>query len=200
MLRSFTQQDAAIVSARKYHRLLAAASDADLLNRDAGQVARVRTITTRLTAQATVFRADASTWQWEANVATSPRVNAWCMAGGKIVVFTGLLDLGLSDDELAAVLGHEIAHGLREHTREAVRSGRQFEIEADMIGVELAARAGYDPRAALTLWAKVSAAAPGRARDWMAAHPTDDLRVQALNRAIVEVMPLYEAYFARNPR
>ncbi|CAN0512527.1 unnamed protein product, partial [Phaeothamnion confervicola] len=163
------------------------------LDRDPGQAARVRAVAARLIPQTAAFRADAPGWQWEVHVISSNEVNAWCMPGGKIAVYTGILDgLRLTDDELAAVMGHEISHALREHGRErasqAMAQGllinvvgaaaglsgttqdlskfvldltfnlpnsRQDETEADRIGVELAARAGYDPRAAISLWQKM---------------------------------------------
>ena len=174
------------------------------LNRDPTQTERVRRIAQRLIPHTAVFRDDAVRWQWQVNVLTSNQVNAWCMPGGKIAVYTGLIEqLELTDDELAAVMGHEIAHALREHVRErmgrqqatavgtAVGSAvleyftgvnlgelghtfaqamfvlphsRENEQEADRIGVELAARAGYDPRAAVSLWQKMAASAAGSRR------------------------------------
>ena len=189
-------------AAQQYAQVLAQAKKKDLLNQNPQQVQRVRAVAARLIPQVAVFRSDAVKWNWEVNVLTSKDINAWCMPGGKIAVYTGLIErLKLSDDELAAVMGHEIAHALREHARE--RMGRQMatetatvvgaialeiftgvrldpqlagtftqamfvlpnsrenEQEADFIGVELAARGGYDPRAALTLWQKMAQASGG---------------------------------------
>jgi predicted Zn-dependent protease len=180
-----------------------------------------------------VFRKDAVNWKWEANVLTSKDINAWCMPGGKIAVYTGLIErLKLSDDELAAVMGHEIAHALREHARE--RMGRQMatetatvvgavaleiftgvrldpqvagafstamfvlpnsrenEQEADFIGVELAARGGYDPRAALTLWQKMGQASAGGPPEWLSTHPSNETRLRDLETYVQKVTPLYE--------
>jgi len=177
---------------KQYAQLMAEADKKGKLNADPTQVARVKAIADRLIAQSTVFRPDAQNWKWEVNVITAADVNAWCMPGGKIAVYTGLIEkLRLTDDELAAVMGHEVSHALREHSREraseqAVASvgisvvaavvgvgslgqrgmeyayqgllglpnSRTHEIEADRMGVELAARAGYDPRAAVSLWKK----------------------------------------------
>ena len=116
-------------AAQEYGQIMAAARKKGLLNRDAQQLQRVRTVAQRLIPQVDAFRPDALKWAWETNVLTSKEVNAWCMPGGKIAVYTGLLErLQLSDDELAAVVGHEIAHALREHAREQI--GRQMATQA----------------------------------------------------------------------
>lgn len=216
---------------KAYQQTMAQAARKGALNRDAAQVARVRAVTRRLIPATGTFRGDAPAWQWEINVISSPEVNAWCMPGGKIAVYSGILDkLHLSDDELAAVLGHEIAHALREHGRErasqkmaqqmavdvlgaAVGLGgigssiadvvadvtiglpysRAFEREADRIGVELAARAGYDPRAAVTLWRKMSQAGGGQPLELLSSHPSDESRIRDLQNYSAQVLPLYEA-------
>lgn len=218
---------------KQYAQVLAAASKKGLLNENPQQVQRVRAIAARLIAQVNVFRDDAPKWKWEVNVLTSKDINAWCMPGGKIAVYTGLIDrLKLSDDELAAVMGHEIAHALREHARE--RMGRQVatqtattvgaiaigvltgvyidpqtagtftqamfvlpnsrenEQEADLIGIELAARAGYDPRAAITLWQKMAQAGGGGPPEWLSTHPSNETRLRELQNDVQKVMPLYE--------
>jgi len=198
------------------------------LNRDAAMLKRVQGIAQRLIAQVPVFRPDAARWRWETNVFQSEDVNAFCMAGGKIGIYSGLIEkLKPTDDELAAVMGHEIAHALREHVREqvsvryaaqlpgmvlAVVTGsqalgqladmvsdvtlnlphsREAEMEADQIGVELAARAGYDPRAAITLWQKISGLGEGRPPEILSTHPAPETRVQDLARISEVVMPLY---------
>jgi len=215
---------------RAYRRTLAEAARQGRLDRDPEQVARVRAIVERLVRVTGVFRADAPTWKWEAHVITSKGVNAWCMPGGKIAVYTGLLErLAPSDDELAAVLGHEIAHALREHGRERASqalaqqlaltaigllarvpegtldltqtvldltfnlpNSRTHELEADRIGVELAARAGYDPRAAVTLWEKMQRRDRGSPPEFLSTHPSHETRIAELRALAERVLPLYE--------
>ena len=199
------------------------------LNTDPAMTDRVRRIATRLIAVSGVFRPEARNWAWEVNVIRSEQVNAWCMPGGKIAVYSGLITrLGLNDDELAAVIGHEIAHALREHSRErasermvtqtgvgviaaiagvpgvgadmarialdvtvSLPNSRLHESEADRIGVELAARAGFDPRAALTLWQKM-AQLGGRGPEFLATHPSPETRSKDLEVWSERVLPLYQ--------
>ena len=224
-------------SAKKaYAQTLQEAAKKGQLDRDAAQVARVRAIATRLIPPTAAFRADAPGWQWNVHVISSKEINAWCMPGGKIAVYTGLIDtLHVSDDELAAVMGHEIAHALREHGRErasqAMAQGmlinvvgtaaglsgltqdlskyvldltfnlpnsRQDETEADRIGVELAARAGYDPRAAISLWQKMEKNSGGGSPQFLSTHPANQTRIADLRVYSDRVLPLYEA--ARSKR
>ncbi|HET7596867.1 MAG TPA: M48 family metallopeptidase [Burkholderiales bacterium] len=228
MLVSSDQINSAAVSA--YKQTLGAASQKGALNRNPAEVQRVRNIAQRLIPATGAFRSDAPGWKWEVNVISSPEVNAWCMPGGKIAVYTGLIDkLKPTDDELAAIIGHEIAHALREHGRErasqqmaqslavgvigaAVGLGgvgqdlagmvadvtfglpysRQFEREADRIGVELAARAGYDPRAAIALWQKMAKVGGGGPPELLSTHPSDESRIRDLQEYSQRVMPLYQ--------
>jgi predicted Zn-dependent protease len=200
------------------------------LNPDPRVTARVKGIAARLIPATAAFRPDAPGWAWEVNVIRSDSVNAWCMPGGKIAVYTGLIDkLALNDDEIAAVMGHEIAHALREHAREraseqvtaglliqggaavlgagagtidmaklayqvtlGLPNSRLHESEADRMGVELAARAGYDPRAAITLWQKMARADGGKGPEWLSTHPSADTRIRDLEVFSARVMPLYE--------
>jgi len=199
------------------------------LDANSAQTKRVRTITQRLISQVGVFRPDARGWNWEVHVINSDEVNAWCMPGGKMAIYSGLINkLKPTDDELAAVIGHEIAHALREHSREQVSqqmaagiglsvlsavtgmpgaadlgseltkvmftlpNSRTHEIEADRIGVELAARAGYDPRAAITLWQKMDALGGGRPPEFLSTHPSPASRMGDLRQAAERVMPLYQ--------
>jgi len=217
-------------ASQQYTEIIGQARAKGLLDRDAQQTSRVRAISQRLIAQAPVFRPDASSWKWEVHVLSSEEVNAWCMPGGKIAVYTGLLTkIKPTDDELAAVLGHEISHALREHARERVTqqmatslglqvlsiatgsqvasdlgeqltsvmftlpNSRTHETEADRMGVELAARAGFDPRAAVTLWQKMGAAEQGSAPpEILSTHPSAQSRIADLQAASQQVLPLYE--------
>lgn len=216
-------------SAQAYSKMLQEAARKNTLNRDPAMLARVQAIARRLIVQATVFREDAGKWRWEVNVFQSEQVNAFCMAGGKIGIYAGLISkLQLSDDELAAVMGHEMAHALREHVREQVSlqyaaqlpglilsvvtgsqilgqlgdmvsdvtlglpRSRQAEAEADDMGVELAARAGFDPYAAITLWQKMNRLGGARPPEFMSTHPSPATREQDLARTAAVVYPLYQ--------
>jgi predicted Zn-dependent protease len=220
------------MAAESYAKLLSDASGEGKLNKDRAMLKRVRSIAGRLEAQTNVFRADARAWKWEVNVITSDELNAFCMPGGKIMVYSGIItQLDLTDAELANVLGHEIAHALREHVREqmsqamvaqgaigvgaavfglgdasagaagmgyqallATRFSRTDESEADSIGLELAARAGYDPRAGITLWQKMTTASQGgNPPEFLSSHPADASRVKQIQELLPSVMPLYVA-------
>jgi predicted Zn-dependent protease len=214
-----------------YRQAIQKATVEGAVNRDPEQVARIRRIARRVISQTGVFRPDAPGWKWEVNVISSSQVNAWCMPGGKIAFYSGMLEkLQLSDDEAAAVLGHEIAHALREHGRERVSqqlatstvlgvgaamlgvgggvadlaglvahvtfelpNSRGQETEADRVGVELAARAGYDPRATITLWQKMGAQDGGSPPQWLSTHPSNESRIRDLEDYVQRVLPLYEA-------
>ncbi|MFA7436745.1 MAG: M48 family metallopeptidase [Castellaniella sp.] len=216
-------------AAQQYAQVLAQARAQGALDTPAAQAARVQNIARRLIAQVGVFRPDAAAWNWEVHLLRSPDVNAWCMPGGKMAVYSGMIDkLNPTDDELAAVLGHEIAHALREHAREQVSqqmatgiglsvlaavtgsqatadlgstlanvmftlpNSRSHETEADRMGVELAARAGYDPHAAVSLWQKMGRVSAGGPPEILSTHPSSQSRIQDLERAAQQVMPLYQ--------
>jgi predicted Zn-dependent protease len=230
MLVSSQQLDQ--MAAQSYAKLQSDASRKGVLNQDHAMLQRVRTIANRLEPQTAVFRRDAPGWKWEVNVISSNELNAFCMPGGKIMVYSGLINqLRLTDDEIAIVLGHEISHALREHSREqvshaiaaqtaigvgaalfglgegsadvanagyealiATRFSRTDESEADRIGLELAARAGYDPRAGVTLWQKmINASQGGRPPEFLSSHPAEASRVQQIQALLPTVMPLYDA-------
>jgi len=224
--------EVAATARQQYLQVTRVADKKGTLNHDPTQTERVRRIAQQLIPHTAVFRDDAVRWQWQVNVLTVDEVNAWCMSGGKIAVYTGLIEqLELTDDELAAIMGHEIAHALREHVREGmgrqqatavgtavgsavlehftdVRLGklghtftqamfvlpnsREQEQEADRIGVELAARAGYDPRAAVSLWEKMAANGGGQPPQWLSTHPSHETRIRDLQDYAQRVLPLYE--------
>jgi predicted Zn-dependent protease len=227
---AISEQEIEGASNKEYAQVIAEARQKGLLNRNPAYVSRVRAVSQRLIQQTPAFRPDALRWNWEANVLTSQELNAWCMPGGKIAVYTGLIEkLNLTDDELAAVLGHEMAHALREHARERASEqalaqvgisivsavagfgdvgqkgmeyaymgllglphSRAHETEADRIGVELAARAGYDPRAAVTLWQKMGKESSGEPIKFLSTHPPSAERLQDLTVYSQKVLPLYE--------
>jgi predicted Zn-dependent protease len=217
---------------KAYAQMMAEAKKKGILDRDPATVKRVQDITRRLIPQTTAFRPDAAKWPWEVHVITLDEVNAWCMPGGKMAIYTGLIQkLNATDDEIAAVMGHEIAHALREHARERISrqmgtqtavgivgalfgigelgqsiagtvadvtlnlpNSRLHETEADRIGVELAARAGFDPRAAVTLWEKMSkVAGGGQPPKWLSTHPPHEDRINDLRVYSEKVMPLFTA-------
>ncbi|MDH5273856.1 MAG: M48 family metallopeptidase, partial [Gammaproteobacteria bacterium] len=177
-------------------------------------------------------RPDSSKWQWSVQVIDDPKtVNAWCMAGGRMAIYTGLITkVDPTDDELAQVMGHEIAHALANHTAErmstamAANAGilaagimsdkpgqamaiaaaaatvaiklpnsRTAENEADQIGIELAARAGYDPRSAVTLWQKMAKVGDSSPPEWLSTHPSDSTRQDRLRALAPKMMPYYQA-------
>ncbi len=225
------------MSSQAYTQTLKEASQKNTLNADKAQVERVRKISNRLIAQVGVFRPDATQWKWEVNVEKNDQLNAYCMPGGKIMVYSGLIDkLKTTDDELGAVIGHEIAHALREHGRErmsqayaqqfglqalaamlskgtsaavgnasmqaasmgsqlffALPNSREQERESDKIGLELAARAGYNPDAAVTLWQKMEAQGGAKPPEFLSTHPASTSRIAELRALAPKVSPLYEA-------
>ncbi len=224
--RSATQQ---------YAQLLQQAASQNALGpKDSAQVKRLRAIAQRIIPFAVAWNPRARDWQWEVNLIGSRQVNAFCMPGGKIAFYSGILQqLKLSDDEVAMVMGHEVAHALREHARKrmgknavtqgaariggavaasvlgidprltdaAARGGanlltlefsREDESEADLVGMELAARAGYDPRAGVTLWQKMGTANKNAPPQWLSTHPSGKSRIKEIEANLPKVLPLYE--------
>jgi predicted Zn-dependent protease len=237
-LTSVTSEKMNGLAAQSYTTTLKDADKSNALNPDPQQTERVRAIAQRLIAQTAVFRTDAANWKWEVNVQQNKEINAYCMPGGKIMVYTGLIQqLNLSDDELAAVIGHEISHALREHGRERMSAdvltkgalllgniglrvlgvsgedadkatagggavaefginlphSREHEREADRIGLELSARAGYDPAAAISLWQKMSKMGGSKPPEFLSTHPADASRIADMRRLLPIVTPLYQA-------
>ena len=219
-------------AAQGYTKLKQDATQQGALNKDPKLLQRVQAIAKRIEPQTAVFRKDAPGWKWEVNVIESNELNAFCMPGGKIMFYSGLINrLQLTDEEIAVVMGHEIAHALREHSREQVSQAiaaqaalgvgtaalglsqnaatlanvgyealiathfsRTDEAEADRIGLELTARAGYNPQAGVTLWQKmIKANTGGQPPEFLSSHPADSTRVQQIESLLPVVMPLYQA-------
>ena len=192
------------------------------------QLVRLRAIAQRLIPYTYEWNERARQWRWEVNLIGSKQINAFCMPGGKIAFYYGILDqLKLTDDEVAMVMGHEMTHALREHARErmgktmatrgaieigsailglgnggryladmggqllTLRFGREDESEADLVGLELAARAGYDPHAGVSLWQKMGAANKGAPPQWLSTHPSGPTRIREIEANLPKVDPLY---------
>lgn len=221
-----------------YKKELDSARSAKKLNANATYTQRVKTISSRLIAQVGVFRPDAKDWKWEVNVFSSDEINAYCMPGGKIGVYTGIITkLNLTDDELAAIIGHEIAHALREHSREQISQkiatdqaislagqlgglksaqtdmtkvagkyvlelpfSRKMETESDIMGMELMARAGFNPEGAINVWRKMEQLGDGSSSEFLSTHPSEQTRIENLEKNLPKVMPLYEAAIQNNPK
>ncbi|MDO4250443.1 MAG: M48 family metallopeptidase [Moraxella sp.] len=219
------------LSNQAYQQTIQSARAAGKLDTNTVQVARLKRIANRLIPHTSVYRNDAPSWQWQVHTIKDNTINAYVMPGGKIVFYTGIIDrLQLTDDEIAAIMGHEMAHALREHSREqysrqvATQTGiglaasvfglssgqtqvaglagelglslphsRTQESEADKMGLELMARAGYNPNAAITLWQKMQKAGGGSAPQWLSTHPNSSNRIATLQELIPTVMPLYNA-------
>ncbi len=200
---------------------------------DHPQVVRLRAIAQRIIPFAGAWNPRAQQWRWEVNLIGSRELNAFCMPGGKIAFYFGILQqLQLSDDEVAMIMGHEMAHALREHARErmgknmatngAIELGaallglgnmgrgianiggqllsltfsREDESEADLVGMELAARAGYNPQAGVTLWQKMGQASKGAPPQFLSTHPAGPTRIRDIERTLPRVQGLY----ARAPK
>lgn len=222
-----SEDQAQASSAQAYTQTLSEAQKQGKLSTDAALNNRVRRITDRLIAEAKRMYAPSRDWQWSVAVIDDPSLNAWCMPGGKMAIYTGIVQkLKLTDDEIAQIMGHEIAHALLGHGRErmsraiAMQSGMQLgsivagrdlsilapvadialtlphsrasESEADRYGVELAARSGFDPRAAVRLWEKMAAASGDGPPQFLSTHPPAGNRIQALTALMPQMMPIYE--------
>ena len=218
-------------SAAAYSSMMGGLSKKKQIEGETERTKRVREITDKLIAQAVKFRPDSASWKWEVQVIDDPKtVNAFCMAGGKMAIYSGMWEkLKATDDEVAQVMGHEIGHALASHTRErmsvaystgigsqvlAIAMGarpetaalmetasvvaiqlpnsRESESEADQIGIELAARAGYDPKTAVTLWEKMGKLG-GTPPQFLSTHPSPENRAARLKELGARVEPLYAA-------
>jgi predicted Zn-dependent protease len=226
-----SEESAINASKTAYVEMLKPFEEQGKLDNDAKLKARVDRITGRLIAQAVIMRPDTRDWDWSMKILDDPEtVNAWAMAGGKMALYTGLVEkIEPTDDELAQVLGHEISHALAKHTAEKMSvamatqlgvlavaastekegalvgaalaaklavelpNSRTAEVEADRIGIELAAKAGYDPRAAATLWRKMAKVGGGRMPQFLSTHPSPANREETLDKLAKEMMPYYQA-------
>jgi Zn-dependent protease with chaperone function len=216
---------------QEYSKLLAEARAKGVLAQPGNpQLQRLRDIAGRLVPQTTQWNERAKQWRWEVNLVTSKQINAFCMPGGKIAFYTGILEqLKLSDDECAMIMGHEMAHALREHARARIaksqgtgtllslgaqlfglgqlgdlaanigtqlltlRFSREDETDADLVGLELAARGGYNPQAAVSLWEKMAQAGGGAGGpSFLSTHPSGPARIQQLQANVPKVQGLYQ--------
>lgn len=224
-----SEEQAISQSALAYVEVIQALEKEGKISTDAALRKRVHHITGRLVSEAIAMRPGSRNWEWSMKVIDDPEtVNAWCMAGGRMAVYTGLIEkVQPTDDELAQVIGHEIGHALANHTAEkmsmaiasslgvavvSIASDKRYaasaasaaavlaiqlpnsrvaETEADRIGIELAARAGYDPRAAVSLWEKMAAVGGSRPPQFLSTHPSPGNRQERLGRLAEQMMPLY---------
>ena len=217
-------------AAQQYSQMMAEAkAQGALASPNHAQLQRLRAIAQRLVPYTPQWNERAPGWKWEVNLIGSKQINAFVMPGGKIVFYTGILDqLQLTDDEIAMVMGHEMAHALREHARErlaksqvtgmglslgaqllglgdmgnlaanlgtellTLQYSRSDESEADLVGLEIAARAGYDPKAAITLWQKMAKATGDKGgMAFLSSHPSGPNRIKELEANLPKVEPLY---------
>ena len=217
-------------AAQQYQQMLREATQKNALApANHPQLLRLRAIADRIKPYAMPWNDRARQWGWEVNLLGSPQINAYCMPGGKIAFYTGILaKLQLSDHEVATIMGHEVAHALREHARErmgktaatrigagvlsalfglggagdallnmggqllTLRFSREDETEADLVGMDLAARAGYDPGAGVTLWQKMMSASQGAPPEFLSTHPAGDTRIKDIQAKLPKVQRLFD--------
>ena len=215
---------------QQYSQVLAEAKSKGALAPDGHpQLVRLHTIARRLIPHTTHWNPRARDWKWQVNLIGSKQLNAWCMPGGKIAFYTGIIDqLQLDDDQIAMIMGHEMAHALREHARErlaksqvtsiglsvasqllglgqlgnmaadfgsqllSLKYSRDDETDADLVGLEIAARGGYRPEASVELWKKMLGASAGKGPEFMSTHPSGANRIQELEANLPKVRHLYE--------
>jgi predicted Zn-dependent protease len=216
-------------AARQYNAMKQKAAEKNALAPDNHpQVIRLRAISKKILPHAYAWNPESQAWKWEVNLFISDQVNAFCMPGGKIAFYTGIIEkLKLNDDEVATVMGHEIAHALREHARDRIAKAqlsnlgasvlssalglgnlggqalgqglqilglsfsRADERDADLVGMDIAARAGYDPRAGISLWQKMGQLSKDKQPEWLSTHPSGDSRIYEIQRNINEALFLY---------
>ncbi len=234
-LRMFADEDTVNQQSKlQYDSLLKEADSKNaLFPPDHPQVKRLRAIAQRIIPHVARWNPEAAEWNWEVNLLNSSQVNAFCMPGGRIAFFSGILTkLNMTDDEVAMVMGHEIAHALREHSRKragesqlaaiagkvgglaasalfgidpnltdfggrlaaqaaVLKFSRGEETEADLVGIDLAARAGFDPRAGIALWQKMGAVNARAPIEFLSTHPSGNTRIEEMNRNMPLVLPVY---------
>jgi predicted Zn-dependent protease len=223
-----SEEQAESASVQAYAKTVGDARVQRKLDTNAARTARVQAITQRLVAQAVRVVPASAKWSWQVHVIDTDDVNAWCMPGGKMAIYTGLISkLNATDEELAQVMGHEISHALLQHGRERMSravatnvglqigsiatgvdlsgmetvamvalelpNSRTAETEADVLGIEIAARAGYNPNAAVTLWQKMAQLGGSKPPQWLSTHPSDQARIDNLRALVPKMMPLYQA-------
>ncbi|MBU3621634.1 M48 family metallopeptidase [Polynucleobacter sp. CS-Odin-A6] len=227
------------LSAASYNEQNQKAKEKNVLVTSGQTYDRLKVIANRLIPQAESFRDDTKQWDWRLTLIDAPVLNATCAPGGKITFYTGMIEqLNLNDDEIAAIMGHEIAHALREHGRERLSqamaqnlvvnvamaaaggygaavsaanqaayyvlilpNSRENESEADAIGLELAARAGYNPMAAISVWQKMIKATKGKnPPEFLSTHPSGETRIEQLTSLMPAVEPLYNATQKNKPK
>lgn len=215
---------------QQYNQVLAdAKAKGALAPEDHPQLQRLHAIARKLIPFTSQWNPRSRDWKWQVNLIGSKQLNAWCMPGGKIAFYTGIIDqLQLDDDQIAMIMGHEMAHALREHARErlaktqatnaaisigsallglgqlgnlaadmggqllTLKFSRDDESEADLVGLEIAARGGYRPEASVELWKKMLAASSGKGPEFMSTHPSGANRIQELEANLPKVRHLYE--------
>ena len=232
-----SEQSAIASSKQAYSSMLAPLEKKGKLNSDAALNQRIESITSKLVAQAVRYKPESNNWAWQVSVIDDPKtVNAFCMPGGKMAIYTGLIEkLEATDDEIAQVMGHEIGHAIANHgaekmsvqmatqlgvavvaaalggnssnrqTREnslalaaalvvTLPNSRDAEREADRIGIELAARAGYNPDAAVSLWSKMMEQGSSRSKfDLLSTHPASPARMDELAALKPHMQQFYES-------
>jgi predicted Zn-dependent protease len=237
LMRMVPPEQLEAAAGQQYRQLIGeAAAKGAVAPPDHPQVVRLRAIAERIIPHTRPWNPRAAGWKWEVSLIGSDQINAFCMPGGKIAFYSGILSkLQLNDDEVAMIMGHEAAHALREHARERIakangtqigvagisavlglgglgqtalsvgsellslRFSREDETEADLVGLDLAARAGYDPAAGVTLWQKMMGANRNAPPQWMSTHPAGDTRIRDIQGKLPKVKPVYEQA-AKPPR
>lgn len=227
-----SEEQAISASKQAYVDMIRPLAEQGKIDNDPKLTQRINRITDRLIVEAIKFRPATKNWQWSVKVIDEPEVvNAWCMAGGRMAIYTGLIQkLKATDDEIAQVMGHEISHALANHTAERMSvamassigvmavgmasenknglaiagaalaaklaielpNSRTSEAEADRIGIELAAKAGYNPHAAVSLWRKMARVGGGGPPEFLSTHPAPKNREQTLKALIPQMMPYYK--------